>query len=474
MHKGKNHITKSEDYQRYLDGSMTSKERHAFEKRMLEDEFESEALEGLSEVEPSALIKDFTNLSKRIQVKPERSSAFIYWRIAASLLILTVFSFVVYFMIDIDTTSEIAQSKQDPLSEKPAISQEEKELLSESSIEEPESVITYLPKEDKMKEEIASADRTRTSGKKEQILSKEEDVGLELDLDETYDELLLEESTDDIEVARSIEDPVQNEPKSLSLVTSGAPDKIDLQPLEVEDEAAKEEISVSKPLTGRVAGVNVQSSRKSQYKKASNIEGIKTITGNVYSSEDDEVLPGVNVIAKGSNQRTVTDIEGNYQIEVPENEDVILVFSYIGFNSKEIEVSNQEIIDVNIEPDLTALSEIVVVGYGVSQGDAEQSYSYVPPKPEGGKGKFRDYIMENIKYPPSAIEDQKKGTVKLIFKVEINGEIRNMEVMKSLGEDFDEEAIRLVEEGPGWKPAIENDSVVVRDVKVKIRFRPPK
>ena len=48
-----------------------------------------------------------------------------------------------------------------------------------------------------------------------------------------------------------------------------------------------------------------------------------------------------------------------------------------------------------------------------------------------------------------------------------------MEVVKSLGEDFDKEAMRLVNEGPDWEPAMENDSVVEKEVTVKIRFRPP-
>jgi TonB family protein len=93
--------------------------------------------------------------------------------------------------------------------------------------------------------------------------------------------------------------------------------------------------------------------------------------------------------------------------------------------------------------------------------------------PVGGNSTFREFVKNNLRYPASGLEDEIKGMVKLKFTVGSNGQISNMEVLKSLGEDFDREAIRLVNEGPKWEPAKENGRVVERDVKVKIRFRPP-
>ena len=59
------------------------------------------------------------------------------------------------------------------------------------------------------------------------------------------------------------------------------------------------------------------------------------------------------------------------------------------------------------------------------------------------------------------------------FVVTPNGQISRLEVLKSLGEDFDREAIRLLKEGPVWEPAVENGSNVEKEVTIKIRFRPP-
>ena len=91
-----------------------------------------------------------------------------------------------------------------------------------------------------------------------------------------------------------------------------------------------------------------------------------TITGRVTSSEDNEGLPGVNVIVKGTTLGTVSDVEGNYSLEVPD-ENTILVFSSVGYVKEEISVGTQSVIDLTMVADLTALDEIVVVGYGTAR-----------------------------------------------------------------------------------------------------------
>ncbi|MBP0903877.1 SusC/RagA family TonB-linked outer membrane protein [Mariniflexile gromovii] len=89
----------------------------------------------------------------------------------------------------------------------------------------------------------------------------------------------------------------------------------------------------------------------------------RTITGKVISADDNMGIPGVNVLVKGSNTGAVTDFDGNYSINVPTTNSV-LVFSYIGFKSKEVTVGNNTTINVTLEADVAALDEVVVVGFG--------------------------------------------------------------------------------------------------------------
>ncbi|MBC9797026.1 SusC/RagA family TonB-linked outer membrane protein [Sinomicrobium weinanense] len=86
------------------------------------------------------------------------------------------------------------------------------------------------------------------------------------------------------------------------------------------------------------------------------------ISGTVRSTEG-EVLAGSNIVIKGTNTGTIADFDGNFEIEVPDR-DAILVFSYVGFTPKEVAVGLQTVMEVALEPDLGRLSEVVVIGYG--------------------------------------------------------------------------------------------------------------
>lgn len=90
------------------------------------------------------------------------------------------------------------------------------------------------------------------------------------------------------------------------------------------------------------------------------------VSGKVTSQEDPGGLPGVNIIVKGTTQGTVTDMNGDFKIEVP-NSDAVLVFSSIGFMNEEVTVGNRSVINVNMVTDVQALSEVVVVGYGTQK-----------------------------------------------------------------------------------------------------------
>ena len=92
------------------------------------------------------------------------------------------------------------------------------------------------------------------------------------------------------------------------------------------------------------------------------IQGI-VITGKVTGEDSSEGLPGVNVVVKGTTQGSVTDVNGNYSLNVPD-ENSLLVFSSVGYVTEEVLVGNQSVIDLVMVPDITALEEIVVIGYG--------------------------------------------------------------------------------------------------------------
>lgn len=87
------------------------------------------------------------------------------------------------------------------------------------------------------------------------------------------------------------------------------------------------------------------------------------VSGTVLSNEDQLPLPGVSVIVKGTNIGTVTDIEGRYAIKAP-NADAVIVFTFVGYVSEEVNVGAQTTIDIVLVQDLQQLSEVIVTGYG--------------------------------------------------------------------------------------------------------------
>ncbi len=105
-----------------------------------------------------------------------------------------------------------------------------------------------------------------------------------------------------------------------------------------------------------------------------------SVSGTVNDSENNP-LPGVSVLIKGTSTGTVTNVNGNFELSVPSKESSLL-FSYVGFVNKEVLVGDQSTFNISMEEDSEQLSEVVIVGYGsqrkenlsgaVDQVDAKQ------------------------------------------------------------------------------------------------------
>ncbi len=99
-----------------------------------------------------------------------------------------------------------------------------------------------------------------------------------------------------------------------------------------------------------------------------------TVSGKVVSSEDEEPLPGVSILVQNTTIGTVTDIDGNYSINVPDQNSV-LTFSFIGFTSRTVRVNNRSTVDVRMTPDTEQLGEVVVTAFGLTQEKKKISFS---------------------------------------------------------------------------------------------------
>ncbi|WP_400077448.1 SusC/RagA family TonB-linked outer membrane protein [Winogradskyella sp. R77965] len=101
---------------------------------------------------------------------------------------------------------------------------------------------------------------------------------------------------------------------------------------------------------------------------AINLEAQNSISG-VVKDAGGMPIPGVSVVQKGTTTGTYTDFDGNYSIELTLGEE-ILVFSYVGFKTQEIQVNGQTTINVTLEEDVASLDEVVVIGYGTQKKES--------------------------------------------------------------------------------------------------------
>jgi TonB-linked SusC/RagA family outer membrane protein len=108
----------------------------------------------------------------------------------------------------------------------------------------------------------------------------------------------------------------------------------------------------------------------------------KTISG-VVNDENNMPLIGVNITVQNSNIGALTDFDGNYSITIPSAKPKVLIFSYLGYSSQEVDASSADSINIMMLPDLEQLEEVVVIGYGsVLKKDLTGSLSSVKVEEE--------------------------------------------------------------------------------------------
>lgn len=412
-----------DDIERYLRGDMTPAEMHALEKKALDDPFLADALDGATGIPPEEFSSDLDALSERVSRKTHTSRTVRwYYQAAAAVLLTGIAALMVLYLSDrekattpisFNTPSE-TESTQPP----PPVSDTAtmRETPADTDADAPQPLREELPVTP------------------EQYVSRDAAKKVEEDSPVKDEEILLD---------------AEDTPAASAL----AQKRLATEPAAVEMESA--------------SGV-APSARA--FKAEANT---RTVKGQVLDAEDGMPLPGVNVIVPGAARTTVTDLNGHYEINVPVAANT-LVFSFVGLNNVEASVptatEDTATLDVKMGPDISALSEVVVVGYGTENERGFEEIKWEPAEPEGGKRAFRRYLETNMRYPRIARENGIEGKVTVQFTIEPTGTLTDFRVVRGLGYGCDEEVIRLIREGPRWKPTRRNNEPVLGKGKVKLKF----
>lgn len=438
------------DIERYLKGEMSAAERHAFEKKALNDPFLAEALEGAETLHADTFADDITELNRKIlpQIHQQKSSHNWTWRIAAGLLILSISTYIVW------TLSQSIEDRSPIAMENTA-----KEIL---PVEEPAPLAT----DDQ--DSMSAQDETPTRNTPDAPLVSAEG------------KTVPEEHKPERKI--QLEKDLNAEPFSISKPPDTKPITLQSQPEEVAKTAeavTPRDVTLSRDMADE-ARKKQAVSRVSR----SDINRTFLITGKVTAAEDGSALPGVNVLIKGTTLGTVTDVNGDYRLTVPD-QNTVLIYSFIGMNSHEATVSSQDKLDVQLTADALQLSEIVVtayalqpetnsLGYAVMADDEKAALPLDLAHPLPGFKEFKQYLEKEVIYPEAAKTLNVEGRVTVEFYIEPDGALTNFTVIRGIGSGCDEELIRLIKEGPIWIPT-KKDGVAVRDkARVRLKFTSPK
>ncbi len=413
MSRSRKHSKDLKDFLSYSGRKMSGKERNVFEKRLQKDAFDAEAAEGFSIVSPDEVRKDLNEISKRLNKRKKRGLPVVFLRIAAVVTLLLATAVILRIVRTDEKTPLVTENIAPEADRKPL-------------------TITASEGIQKASEESRRARQERRE----------------------------QSQTATRSVAQVLVDTV-----SVSEIVFA--DNMVLKE-EIERAEGYKEPDVIAQVIPSFAKKETQRKRK--------------IEGTVISTEDKQPIPGATVVIKGTTIGTVSDVNGKFSFDVDTDSSLKLIANFIGMTTQEVISKPDSDLLIAMNASNVSLDEVVVVGYGTQKSkdvtgavkvyDAEEDIvnQYVPPVPTMGNSGFKKYIESNIQYPPD-VPERTKEVVVLSIMIRSNGNVDNITVVRSPGEAFSDEAIRLIKEGPLWKPATLNGIARDEEVKVRIVFK---
>lgn len=179
----------------------------------------------------------------------------------------------------------------------------------------------------------------------------------------------------------------------------------------------------------------------------------RTITGTVTDNQGQRI-PGVNITIKGASNHTsgsITDLNGNYKIEVDQKAKV-LIFSAIGYTRLEEKILDRSIINVKMTEDVSALNEVVVTGYSLKSDMASKSVAMEAP-PSSGSAAYRSFDRFNNNFntegyagiSENGFKNVKKNPLST-FSIDVdNASYSNVRRFINMGELPPADAVRIEE-----------------------------
>lgn len=430
------------EYLKYLKGELSREESYSFERDLEADPFEMEAMEGMEQATVGELEEDLLSLHATLQKRLKRRRRRTYYSIAASVASLLIVGTVFLNIYNINPKSDFESTSGEE---------------------------TFLH------EEPAAQGAARVQEEKfvGQIISEEEN-----DMEQEVPDQQKELAGD---VAPDRDEMVVYEEKALQAAEVVSDDAAVL----AEDvEMVSEEAEAPAPVADEVMVLEAQPKSSRKKSRAQDLPAQYStgrVSGIVVSSEDMEPLPGASIMVKGSDSGMVADMDGRFTVVTDQQVQTTVIASYVGMETSEYQLAGGAENQVVMQPDLATLNEVVVIEYDADKKayatgavqtvklDKEES-KYSGAEPEGGLEAYKMYIEEQIRFP-AGVTISKREIVVLKFNVALDGSISQIKTLRSPGDPFTEEAIRLLKEGPSWNPAKDESGATEDVVRMRIVFK---
>ena len=209
------------------------------------------------------------------------------------------------------------------------------------------------------------------------------------------------------------------------------------------------------------------------------------LSGIVMEYPSHKVVAGASVIVRGTNNGTLTNEKGEFEIQVKKGD--VLVVSFVGLKTQYLTVQSEVTkLGIHMKADVQNLEEMVVTAYApeeekkqpvakeeVKQTEEEVIFQVVEQMPEfpGGMSEAMKFLAKNIKYPVAAQQAKIEGRVIVQFVVGKDGSISDVHTVRSVSPELDAEAIRVVSMMPKWNPGKQRGKAVPVSYTMPIMFR---
>ncbi|WP_282015848.1 carboxypeptidase-like regulatory domain-containing protein [Marinifilum flexuosum] len=430
----------------YFGSRMTGKEKHAFEKSVMMDEFESDAYDGLSKLSSMEIEQDLKELKLGLasRVKSKQKKRLTWLPYAASIAVIMGLSFVLYYINQTPSVNEF-------------VSQDIEQVTAKKKYEN-----IPITEEDSLK--VKKDQKIEKLEKVELVEEKVIDVA-DKEVQNADEELQFAEEIKDEEIGKS--EPI-------------------LKAIKVEENQPSKIVSrkVEKALSGRVAGVATNKRdtgiRIRGFATIGNDENARKISGLVVDKEKTP-MPGVMIVVNGTNKGTFTDLDGKFAMSLADtNSNYKLTASFVGFETKQVDIADSLL--VVLEQDAVEMNEVVVTAYGSEKKKAFETGSVTEvemDKPIKSWNKAlpsqsrntSDYKKKLIAALQSEFRDNLTGKykIKVSFMVHSSGTVSDITIKGGKSLELSEKVKEFITTGEKWIPSESNNAPT--DSKVRFTLR---